>query len=544
MALDRFIFYGIDAYTESNLETWITKGVVPLCFSVAEKNRHYTKMSTRFSHATNEFNVFSFEHAQELYPNAEICITVDANIVPKVYKEIYDFIISRGVHKERICPIAKTSKNGSYIFYGAGEYADMNLKQWVSDGIVPLCFVDSNKARQNTKMQICFNSAGMEFEVLPVHDALELYADAFLYISVNPELYDKVYDELMREGIPPKRIGSPPQNCPYVGHMIIYKPPYYSLYDESEFAEALTGGKSVSGTMAVYYEYCEQLRKDLNEGKLTSHTGSPHLRPGISKEEHRITNVYLSNGIPGTTECNFKCFYCSPSFNYGKKYEEQGENILDVIRYFADNEDVSHMYYAAGEITVSPCRLQTIKLLKENHLNGEVFTNGYIYLEELKELIDERNMILNVSIDSGTAETFAKIKGVDGFETVIKNLENYTLSGGGVRLKYIVFEGVNCEKKDLDGFISIACKINALVDISWDCRFTKNIITDEIYEAILYIIKECEKYKLLYCFRYFSKELVQRLNEDGIFPEHITLDGIMDANYPQNIPIGRVVGNV
>jgi len=30
------------------------------------------------------------------------------------------------------------------IFYGAGEYAEQNLKKWEESGFFPVCFTDSN----------------------------------------------------------------------------------------------------------------------------------------------------------------------------------------------------------------------------------------------------------------------------------------------------------------------------------------------------------------------------------------------------------------
>jgi len=508
----QFIFYGAGQYAHENLGKWLKKGVIPVCFADADKSKHFKKMRPRTA-AQTEFEVLSLKEALELCPDADIYITVDIEIIPEVYQEIYRYIISQGVSPERVGPVPMAPTGRQCIFYGAGIYASRNLEQWVLYGIFPVCFADSNETRHNTKMRIPV-SINMEFDILPVFDALDRYPEAFIYITTDPKTYDNVYDFLVSEGVSAERIGAPPMNCPFIGRLISVKYPNLATCCDNDYSELIPIVGNIGENVRKYYEYCEQLKNELNEGRLTSCTGCPALRPGCSEEKHKIREVYFAHGLSGATNCNFKCCYCGAGLHYSKKYKEQSENIIDIMRWFVENEDVKIAYYSSGEISVSPYKSEIIKLLRESGWEGEVFTNAFIYVEELSDLLAEMKYKLNVSLDSGTTESFAKIKGVDGFERVVKNIEKYASSGGKIRLKYIVLEGINCEKPDLDGFIQIAKNINALVDVSWDNQKIFSSYSETQYEAVLYLVKQCIAHNIPYCFRYNTKEYIERLQND------------------------------
>ena len=508
----QFIFYGAGQYAHEHLGRWLQKGVIPVCFADADKNKHYQKIRPGVATRT-EFEVLSLKEALELCPDADIYITVDIEVIPEVYKEIYNYIISQGVSPERVGPVPKTSTGRQCIFYGAGAYASLNLEKWVLGGIAPVCFADSNEARRNTKMQIPA-SIDLDFDILPVFEALDRYPEAFLYISTEPESYDSIYDFLVSEGVSAERIGAPPMNCPFIGHLITVKYPNLATCCDNEYSELIPVVGNIGDNVRKYYEYCEQLTNELNEGRLSSCTGCPALRPGRSEEQLKITEVYFAQGLSGATNCNFKCCYCGAGLHYSKKYKEQSENILDVMQWFAENENVKIANYSSGEISVSPYKSEIIKLLKRNEWEGEVFTNAYIYVDELSDLLREKNYKLNVSIDSGTPDTFAKIKGVGGFERVVENLGRYASSSEKIRLKYIILEGINCEKPDLDGFIKIAKDINAIVDVSWDNHKIFSSYSETQYNAALYLVKQCIARNIPYCFRYNTKEYIDRLKKD------------------------------
>jgi len=514
---NNFIFYGAGKYARKNLETWLVKGLVPVCFADSDKEKHYKKIIPRTPEKV-EFDVFSFEKAIELFPDSDIYVTINTVADPETYRSICDYIIKQGISPERVGTVPDAPTGRQCIFYGAGIYANMNLKHWVFNGIVPVCFADSNEQKQNTKMKIPPVSIEGEFEILPVKEALKRYPDAFLYITVNPENYDDVYHSLIADGVPVDRIGASPQHCRFIGHGLLLKDPVFSYCCDLGFSEILPVAGNIKDDVQKYYMHCEQLRKDLNAGKLTSCTGCSELRPGSSNEKLCINTVTLDSGVPGATKCNFRCSYCFHGMNFKKDTHVRDENVLEILEYLAETETIDYLGYAAAEISVSPYKTEVLKLLKEKYSKGTVLTNAFLYVEELKELLAERKFSTTISLDAGTSETFKNVKGIDGFEKVVNNIEKYASSGGIIELKYIVLEGVNCDKCDLDGFIAIAERIAATVVISWDMRSVFTAYSEAQYEAVLYLIKQCLRLNLKYFLFFNTPEYVERLKEDGINP--------------------------
>ncbi|MDR0498321.1 MAG: radical SAM protein [Holophagales bacterium] len=518
---NKFIFYGAGQYAQKNLRPWILRGLVPLCFSDADEGLHYKKLSP-LRLVKTEFDILPLQDALKLCPDADIYVTINIEAAPKVYDDIRNYIISHGVAPERVGPVPQEPTGRKCIFYGSGLYAYQHLERWLLSGIVPICFADSNPKKHHTVMRISTANVDGEFEVLPIHEALNCYPDAFLYITTEPESYDAAYDGLIARGISSERIGAPPQHCPAIGQRInILGCSALSLccrYNPQPYWPAV--GK-IKESVQDYYKHCEVLKNDLNKGKLTECTGCPELRPGPSSEKLKLKIVNLASGMPGATKCNFKCFNCSHGLNFEKKTHERNENmddILKILHYFAENKEIHYLNFGAAEITISPYREEIIRLLKRTKWKGLIYTNASCYVDELADLLSEKNYSLIVSLDAGTPKTFAKVKGIDAFEKVIGNLEKYATTGGSITLKYIVFDGLNCEKDDLDGFIATAEKINAPISISWDSynNFIK-YYSDSQYEAISYLARQCISRNIPFEFFHNEYLLVERLKREGLY---------------------------
>ncbi|MDR0498324.1 MAG: radical SAM protein [Holophagales bacterium] len=520
-AIDKFMFYGAGQYAKKNLGAWLVRGLVPLCFSDADEGLHYKKISP-LKPARTEFDILPLKEALELCPDADIYVTINIEADPRAYDDIRDYIISHGVAPERVGPVPSEPNGKKCIFYGIGQNARIYLERWVLSGIVPICFADSNPKKHHTVMRISTANVDGEFDILPIHEALGRYPDAFLFITTDPESYDSTYETLLAKGVPPGRIGAPPQHCPLVGHQFVLNgsSTFCICYQYGNDENIQAVGK-IKEDVQNYYAHCGQLRDDLNKGKLTSCTGCPSLRLGPSSEELAINVVCLGSGMPGATKCNFNCFYCVHGLNYEKKgygRRDELDNILEILQYFAKNEDLHFLNYAAAEITISPYRAEILKLLKENKWRGVFNSNASCYIEELKDLLSEKDFYLLVSLDSGTPDTFAKLKGVDAFHKVVDNLKKYASSGGLIRLKYVVLNDINCGKADLNGFIAIAKSLNAMIAFSWDIRSNYTSYSDGQYDAISYMVRQCISSNIPFYFPYNTPEYRDRLEKDGLYP--------------------------
>jgi pyruvate-formate lyase-activating enzyme len=124
--------------------------------------------------------------------------------------------------------------------------------------------------------------------------------------------------------------------------------------------------------------------------------------------------------------------------------------------------------YSGGEISIHPLENEILAELQDHPC--VILTNANIYSEKIGEILSKGRSRLYPSIDAGTHDTFAKIKGVDAFDKVRENLTRYA-ADGFVHLKYIILPGVNDNERDIDGFVRL-CKTTkiAAVDITRECH--------------------------------------------------------------------------
>ena len=112
---------------------------------------------------------------------------------------------------------------------------------------------------------------------------------------------------------------------------------------------------------------------------------------------------------------------------------------------------------STGEITIHPYRKRIYELTKGK--SAVFYTNGFIYDENIgRNLAANPNSAINVSIDAGTPETWAAVKGVDNFEDVCMNLAEYrknALQPRQISLKYIVLPGINDSEQDYRSLMDI-----------------------------------------------------------------------------------------
>ena len=117
----------------------------------------------------------------------------------------------------------------------------------------------------------------------------------------------------------------------------------------------------------------------------------------------------------------------------------------------------AHWQVSSGEIAVHPYRKEIIDLVKSERVT--FCTNSFIFNEDIaRELHDNPMAGINISIDSGTAETWHKVKGVNNFPKVLENLVQYwkcSCRPGQITVKYIVLPGINDSDEDFISCINV-----------------------------------------------------------------------------------------
>ena len=153
------------------------------------------------------------------------------------------------------------------------------------------------------------------------------------------------------------------------------------------------------------------------------------------------------------------------------------------------------LFFSTGELTVHPKCQEILSLL--DGYNTLLFTNAGMYNEGIAGLMSRGQMAIVTSLDCGTPEAFKKIKAVDMFSEVCGNLTRYAASGGCIILKYIMLPDINDNAADIEGFLSLAWKIGAVVQISNDSRTKCADMPPETLSAALRLVAGARKTNLL-----------------------------------------------
>lgn len=256
----------------------------------------------------------------------------------------------------------------------------------------------------------------------------------------------------------------------------------------------------------AYSQKVNRLIDDLRNNRECTCDGCPCLKYGIYPT--KFMPKTLSIFCPAKGErCNARCVYCDLTKSACDSTYLDGLDVIKILEgfapYFGAN---SFLCYIPAEITVSPLRTQIYNFMSEHHWNFAVIkTNGIKYDSQLAQFCSHETKI-NVSLDSGTKETYAKVKGVNAFDTVIENLRKYKAEGAGIELKYILLEDLNDDEKDMDGFLSLAKELADKVILTVDM----NTLEDGISPA------EWEKLEI------FTEKIVRSQIPTGLHPEHLS----------------------
>ncbi|MCI8649110.1 MAG: radical SAM protein [Anaerotruncus sp.] len=178
---------------------------------------------------------------------------------------------------------------------------------------------------------------------------------------------------------------------------------------------------------------------------------------------------WINYGVGGV--CNFDCMYCHSNARIAKSIDYKTPKLPEILAYLKEHDMLAEDYginIAPGEPTVHPEKEQLFGAM--DCYSNVVNTNLAVFNEQLFRLTAENFTKLVVSIDSGTPETFEKVKGRDYLGRVCENLKRYSAAGFGVIvLKYVFIPGVNDNEKDVDGFAQICLETGCLIgNISYD----------------------------------------------------------------------------
>lgn len=196
------------------------------------------------------------------------------------------------------------------------------------------------------------------------------------------------------------------------------------------------------------YKYTEQ-----NSRGIGACLGCDYLRNG---KTHPKFDYFSYISINNFNKCNLNCVYCNvENAEWRKKIIQKPYNVLPALVELYDSNYIREQTlvdWGGGEPTLYDYFDEVVSFCVEKKLKQNINTSGLLYSKALENALAKDFVSVRVSVDSGTSETYKKVKGVDCYNLVWKNIENYSKIKP-VEIKYITTPENN-DTKDIEGFVN------------------------------------------------------------------------------------------
>ena len=257
------------------------------------------------------------------------------------------------------------------------------------------------------------------------------------------------------------------------------------------------------------FENRKQMRDGIKNGIVPEKcTGCYYLKEQEWNSENYIDEVLIGH----FTHCNCNCIYCYTEkdkkfFNNNKTY-----NIYPVIKDMIEKGVLSKnatVTFGGGEPTILHEFEELVYLLLDYDVyNIRIHSDGIKYSPAIEKGLKLGKITLITSIDSGSKETYEKIKQVPCYDKVWQNMAKYAKTKNGlIRTKYVLIPGINDSLSEVRNFLKKTHESgirNIAFDIedTWFKEHRDNIpqyiyvIFDFVYECFgQFNIDSCELYE-------------------------------------------------
>ncbi len=245
----------------------------------------------------------------------------------------------------------------------------------------------------------------------------------------------------------------------------------------------------------------------------------------LSDLDNYIDMIWIGH----SNECNANCIYC---FSYQEILEHRTYKPYDIFPLFKEmlNNKIynlekapgAHISFAMGEPVILKKFDDIIKLFaKYGNKHYALYTNGIKYSKMSAKVLKEKDVDIHIviSLDAGTREVFKKVKKVDKFNDVCKNIKAYAKSAAkyhptSLGVKYIIIPNINDTKEEIDKWLELC--INKLgvkyliadIEEKWFVR-QNGEVPEYVKDLLRYIRNRCEQEKI--AFEFYDRALVLNL---------------------------------
>jgi sulfatase maturation enzyme AslB (radical SAM superfamily) len=231
--------------------------------------------------------------------------------------------------------------------------------------------------------------------------------------------------------------------------------------------------------------------------------------------------------------CNLRCAYCFTQTESGVEHLKR-QRKHDTLALFEDMVAQGYLapdalvHWGGGEVAIYRHFEPVARLLANNGTTQFVNTNAVVFSKVIEQGLKQGNMVVQVSVDSGTRETFRLIKGRDAFDVVWRNLAQYTRAGD-MQVKYIVMEDNNAPA-EVDGFIEqcLASGVRDVLVAPESSESVRRVISQRTLRAAAGIILRALEQGMVVNYdayefgSFYAPQVRQHL--DGLLAEHDKLN--------------------
>jgi len=211
----------------------------------------------------------------------------------------------------------------------------------------------------------------------------------------------------------------------------------------------------------------------------------------MAEKGELLTNFPIEILIKTTLNCNHSCPRCPHGMGItprGKAYDMSFETLKKVLDEGA-SKGLQSVVFTGGEPTLHSKFVDFIEYASSKKFPDiSVITNGSLLSDKIIDgLLDNGITRVNISFDSITPSTYKRVRGVDEYSKVIKNIERFLdkrkIKGRQLPLLSLSFVLSEDNADELDGFIEMwHDKADGGIKI-YPYKNIYSIVNDELYSA-------------------------------------------------------------
>jgi sulfatase maturation enzyme AslB (radical SAM superfamily) len=223
----------------------------------------------------------------------------------------------------------------------------------------------------------------------------------------------------------------------------------------------------------------------INAGEPSPCDGCPFLEFKAWPALEPLDIRYLS--MEHHSVCNLKCSYCSETYYGGETAKYDVGGFLDELTTHGALDRCDGVVWGGGEPTADPGFGDMVTRLAEAFpgVKQRVLTNAVAFSPVVADLLAKDRVTVTTSVDAGSDEVFARLRGKPRRERVLKNLRAYAEANeAGVTVKYIFTEG-NESLEEVRGFVDSAVEHGLLgCTFQISCDFKRDDVPEEAVVSI------------------------------------------------------------